>query len=272
MNTNFNPARSIVCRTILIFSILIVSANARGQSLVDSSRIIRVLTYNIYHGETMRGDFNLDTIAGVIKSVNPDLVALQEVDFKTNRAKKMDLAMELGQRTGLIPIFGKAMDFSGGEYGEAILSRYTFFSTQNHALGGTEGREPRSALEVNVKLRSGDIIRFIGTHLDHTRDETDRISQATKLNNLFTKDDTPSILAGDLNARPESKTMEILLKEWTKSSADNIPTSPSANPRAKIDYILFRPAKRWRVIETRVIDDKVGSDHCPFLSILELLD
>ncbi len=272
MKTNLIPSRSIVCRTILLFSILILSVNSRGQSPLDSSKIIRVLTYNIYHGETMRGDFNLDTIAGVIKSVNPDLVALQEVDFKTERAKKMDLAMELGQRTGLIPIFGKAMSFSGGEYGEAILSRYTFFRTQNHALGGTEGREPRSALEVNVELRSGDIIRFIGTHLDHTRDETDRINQATKLNNLFTKDDTPSILAGDLNARPESKTMEILLKEWTKSSSENTPTSPSAKPRAKIDYILFRPANRWRVIETRVIDEKVGSDHCPFLSVLELID
>ena len=208
----------------------------------------------------------------MIKSLDPDLVALQEVDFRTSRAKQMDLAMELGQRTGLIPLFGKAMPFSVGEYGEAILSRYTFFSTQNHALGGQEGREPRSALEVKVELKYGDIIRFVGTHLDHTRDETDRINQATKLNDLFTRDDMPSILAGDLNARPESKTMGILLKEWTKSSTDNAPTSPSAHPRAKIDYILFRPAKRWRVIETRVIDEKVGSDHCPFLSVLELMD
>ena len=107
MKTNFILPRSIVYLTILL-SVLIFSPNSWGQLPVDSSKIIRVLTYNIYHGETMRGDFNLDTIAGVIKSVNPDLVALQEVDFRTNRAKQMDLAMELGQRTGLIPLFGKA--------------------------------------------------------------------------------------------------------------------------------------------------------------------
>ena len=99
MKTHFIPTKRIVCQTILLFSFLIFSSNSWGQSPVDSSRIIRVLTYNIYHGETMRGDFNLDTIAGVIKSVNPDLVALQEVDFRINRAKNMDLAMELGQRT-----------------------------------------------------------------------------------------------------------------------------------------------------------------------------
>ena len=257
---------------VLIVLSFVLDLNSYGQFPADSSRIIRVLTYNIYHGETMKGDFDLDTIAGVIKAVNPDLVALQEVDFRTNRAKKMDLAMELGQRTGLIPLFGKAMSFSGGEYGEAILSRYTFYSSQNHALGHQEGREPRSALEVNVEIPSGDMVRFIGTHLDHTRDESDRISQATRLNKLFANDDKPSILAGDLNARPGSRTMEILLKEWAKSSPDDQPTSPSANPRSKIDYILFRPAHRWKVIETRVIDEKVGSDHCPFLSVLELLD
>ena len=99
MKTHFIPTKRIVCQTILLFSFLIFSSNSWGQSPVDSSRIIRVLTYNIYLGETMRGDFNLDTIAGVIKSVNPDLVALQEVDFRINRAKNMDLAMELGQRT-----------------------------------------------------------------------------------------------------------------------------------------------------------------------------
>lgn len=99
MRTYFSPVKSIVCQTIILISVLIFCLHSWGQSPVDSSRIIRVLTYNIYLGETMRGDFNLDTIAGVIKSVNPDLVALQEVDFRINRAKNMDLAMELGQRT-----------------------------------------------------------------------------------------------------------------------------------------------------------------------------
>jgi len=219
----------------------------------------------------MKGDFDLDLIAQVINSIKPDLVALQEVDFNTQRARNMDLVTELGYRTGLASLFGKAMPYDGGEYGEGILSRYSFLSTQNHALGAQEGKEPRAALEINVSLKSGDAIRFIGTHLDHTKDETDRINQARELNALFTRDEMPSILAGDLNARPESKTMAILFTAWTKSFTENVPTIPATNPKAKIDYILFRPAHRWRVLETRVIDEKVASDHCPVLSILELL-
>ena len=37
------------------------------------------------------GDFDLDAIAEVIKKTDPDLAALQEVDYKTNRAKNYDL-------------------------------------------------------------------------------------------------------------------------------------------------------------------------------------
>jgi endonuclease/exonuclease/phosphatase family metal-dependent hydrolase len=266
-----NLTKTIVCQILLLISVLISSFNANGQEPVDSSRIVRVLTYNILHGATMKGDFDLDRIADVINSVNPDLVALQEVDFNTNRAKNMDLATELGIRTGLAPLFGRAMPYDGGEYGEGILSTYSFLTTQNHGLPAQEGKEPRAALEVNVILKSGDTIRFIGTHLDHTRDETDRINQAHQINDIFTKEDKPSILAGDLNARPESKTMSIILKKWTKSFSQDIPTSPSENPRAKIDYILFRPDERWKVLETRVIDEKEASDHCPVLSVLELL-
>ena len=113
---------------------------------------VRILSFNIKHGATLNGDFDLDRIARVISESDPDLVALQEVDFRTRRARNMDLVSELGQRTSLIPLFGRAMFFDGGEYGEGILSRYSFLSTRNHALPSGEGREPRSALEVRVLL------------------------------------------------------------------------------------------------------------------------
>ena len=270
MNTGKKSTYS--ARSIFIFMVFCaIVINTQAQIPVDSSRIVRVLTYNIYHGETMKGDFDLDRIANVIKSVRPDLVALQEVDFKTNRVKKLDLVTELGVRTGLAPLFGKAMSYDDGEYGEGVLSGFSFLYTKNHPLISQEGKEPRSALEVNVVLKSGDIIRFIGTHLDHTRDETDRINQAKQLVELFAKDNRPAILTGDLNALPESTPIQILSMDWSRSFSENLPTWPSDNPSKKIDYILFKPAIRWRVLETRVINEKIASDHCPVLAILELL-
>ena len=258
-------------RTTILAGMLLISLHFFAQN-PDSGRTIRVLTYNILHGATVKGDFDLDRIAAVIRSVNPDIVALQEVDFKTNRVKKMDLVTELGQRTGMAPLFGKAMAYDGGEYGEGILSKYTFIATQNHPLRAGKGKEPRAALEVSIVLKSGDTIRFTGTHLDHTKDETDRIRQANQLNTVLTRDEKPAILAGDLNALPDSKTMAILLEKWQRSFTEDTPTYPSDNPDKKIDYILYRPANRWKVIETRVIDERIASDHRPVLTVLQLTD
>ncbi len=257
----------------LIFASLLLgqSMTLAGQTPNEEGIRVRILSFNILHGETLKGDFDLDYIARVIKEADPDLVALQEVDLRTNRALKMDLVSELGLRTGLNPLFGRAMFFDGGEYGEGILSRYSFLSTRNNPLPAREGMEPRAALEVQVLLPGGDTLSFIGTHLDHTLDETDRLAQAEELNSLFAGGDKPMVLAGDLNARPESATMNRLFSYWSASDKEYAPTIPSHKPVAKIDYVLYKPAHRWKVVETSVICDTIASDHCAQLSVLELL-
>ena len=127
-------------------------------------------------------------------------------------------------------------------------------------------------MEVFVQIQSGDKIRFVGTHLDHTRDPKDRNNQAAQLNEFFNQDEIPSIMAGDLNARPESEAMKLLFQHWTPSDPSYKPTIPSDGaPQAKIDYILYRPANKWRVLETKVICNEKATDHCVMLSVLELL-
>ena len=258
-------------RKLSISLLLLALVQGLTAQAPDSSRIVRVLTYNILHGATMKGDFDLDLIADVIKAAKPDLVALQEVDYKTNRAKKYDLVTELAIRTNMSPLFARAMPYDDGEYGEGILSSFTFLATKNHPLPYTEGKEPRDAAEINIVLKSGDTIRFIGTHLDHEKDPLNRLMQAKELNRVLTRDARPSILTGDLNEEPDKEGMKVLFTEWERSFKEDTPTFPSDNPIKKIDYVLFRPANRWRVLETRVIDEKIASDHCPVLVVLELL-
>tara|TARA_R110000868_G_scaffold314588_1_gene575510 strand:+ start:983 stop:1777 length:795 start_codon:yes stop_codon:yes gene_type:complete len=260
----------IKLKTIVSLALIAICQQAICQS---SKTTVKVLSFNILHGATTKGDFDLDRIAQVIIDSDPDLVALQEVDFKTNRAKKYDLATELGWRTKMAPLFAQAMPFDGGGYGEGILSKTSFLQTRNVALPFSPGNEPRSAAEITTILSSGDTISFIGTHLDHLKDEKDRISQASAINRAFSTNKFPGILAGDLNATPESKTINIFEEFWTSSYDKNgsKPTFPSDNPTKKIDYIMFYPQERWRVIERRVIQDTVASDHCAYLVTLELM-
>ncbi len=259
---------------IVPFTVVMLTINLAWSQKTDEGRVIKILSFNIYHGATTKGNFDLDIIAKIIIDTDPDLVALQEVDFKTNRAKKYDLTTELGWRSKMVPLFGKAMDFDGGEYGEGVLSKYSFLHTRNVVLPYSLGIEPRAALEISVLLKSGDTVSFVGTHLDHLKKEVDRLSQAKKINDVFTKNKYPTILAGDLNAMPGSKTINILEEFWKSSydKKDPKPTYPSNNPSRKIDYVMLYPKNRWKVITTEVIQDSIASDHCAYLVTVMLLD
>jgi len=266
--------KSITTISNLILSLLFISQISWSQTHIDSSKIVKVLSFNILHGATTKGDFNLDLIAKVIIDANPDFVALQEVDFKTNRAKKYDLVTELGWRTKMATLYARAMQFDGGEYGEGVLSKHTFLQTRNVALPFTPGDEPRAALEITTVLPSKDTIAFIGTHLDHLKLETNKIMQAKHINKMFASNKYPTILAGDLNAEPNSETMNILEGQWSASydKEKTLPTYPSDNPSKKIDYVMFYPKHRWKVLKTEIIQDTIASDHCAYLVTLQLLD
>jgi len=252
-----------------IFSLHISIAEKPGKK----NKYLRVLTFNIYHGATMKGDFDLDYIADIIKSVDPDIVALQEVDFKTNRSKKYDIAAELGYRTKMAPLFGASMPYDGGEYGNAILSKRSIISSEKIALPGMKGTEPRSALTITTLTESGDTVVFISTHFSN-EDERSRVLQAQKINELVKGSRYPAILAGDLNALPGSKSIETLKEEWRVTDASKEPsfTYPPNKPEKKIDYIMYTPAKKWKVKEHKTICDTIASDHCSYFVVLELKD
>ncbi|MBN1422260.1 MAG: endonuclease/exonuclease/phosphatase family protein [Planctomycetes bacterium] len=236
---------------------------------------LRVLTYNIHHGRGADDRIDLDRIAGVIRAAAPDLVALQEVDDRTTRSEGVDQRAELGRLTSLEAVFGKAMDYAGGGYGEAVLSRIPIESSAAHALPFTGRHEPRCALEVRVRPGDGDeAILFIGTHLDHTGDPADRIRQARAIAEIVAGEpDVPVILAGDFNDIPGSETLAVFDGAWLDTTAgDPAPTFPADAPRKKIDYVLASPAARWRVVSAEVIEERSASDHRPLLVVLERVE
>ena len=263
------PGTTIDRRTFLLAIFACAASLASGQA-AEPLRV-RVLTYNIQHGEGTDGKIDLARTAAVIKRLTPDLVALQEVDKATTRSRGVDQAAELGKLTGMHVAFGKAMDFAGGQYGEAILSRYPLTEVQVHNLPFTEGCEPRCALAAHVRLGDdGPEFVFAGTHLEHAKAPV-RLCQAQKLNPaLAAKNTLPTILAGDFNDVPDSPAIKVLQPHWTDATAGQPqPTWPSDQPRMKIDYVFFRPTDGWRVVEKQVSDESIASDHCPLLVVLE---
>lgn len=239
-------------------------------SEVGGKRTLRVLCYNIHHGEGMDGKTDLLRIARVIRAADPDLVALQEVDDRTKRTSGVDQTAELARLTGLDGRFGKAIDFQGGGYGQAVLSRFPIGDALVHPLPGMPDRERRIALEVRLTIDGRDL-SFVTTHLDHQL-AAEREQQAAKLNEFFARTERPTILAGDLNTTPDSKAFAVLLAQWANATAgQGLLTIPVEKPTKQIDYILFRPTGRFRTVSAVVVDERVASDHRPVLVTLESL-
>lgn len=233
---------------------------------------VRVLSYNIHHAEGTDGRLDLGRIARVIKSAEPDLVALQEVDYRTGRTGGVDQAAELAKLTGLTAVPGDNIDVAGGRYGNAVLSRWPVTDSENRPLPVLTGGEQRGVLSVTVEPGNGrPAFRLLCTHLDHRRDDAERLAAAKVINELVASSDRPALLAGDLNAPPDSAVLASFAKQWRNPNADKpLPTIPSAEPTRQIDFVLHRPAGAWRVVETKVLDEPVASDHRPLLVVLEL--
>lgn len=233
---------------------------------------LRVISYNIHHGEGVDRRLDLPRIASVLKAEQPDLVALQEVDQRVGRSGNLDQPQELARLTGLQAAFGRNIALQGGHYGNAILSRFPIVNHWNRLLPNVAAGEQRGLLGCELELPGGvGRLLFCSTHFDHRRDPTERMQSAEQLPKLLQDWQGPTLLAGDLNDVTGSQTLQIVQRDWLPTNTAELPTIPVDQPKQQIDFILVRPRERWRVVETRVLDESVASDHRAILSVVELL-
>lgn len=255
--------------SLVLVAGLVVIAGATGCASPDPAAI-RVLTYNIHHGEGMDGRIDLDRIADVICGTEADLVALQEVDRGVERTERVDQPRRLGGLTGMHVVFEKNIEFQGGEYGNAVLSRFPVERHENHYLPRLHANEQRGLLEVHVRAGGRRII-FIATHFDHHPEDRERLASVAVLRDLVEqRADRPVIVAGDLNAVPNSKVMrqagEFLCDTFEVSGRPGF-TFPADKPTRRIDYILKNRHPGLRCVDRRVIAEAAASDHRPVLAM-----
>ena len=258
--------RAAVFVLVLLTMLLPTGGTAYAQEAPPIT--LRLLTYNIKHGLGNDGRIDLERSAAVIKTLAPDLVALQEVDNSVERTGGIDQARRLGELTGMHAVFGDFMEYQGGHYGMAILSRYPIVGTQNHRLPA--GEEPRSALAARVKVDdSGREIVFVGIHLYNTLEE--RLCQAKRVLDAMADETAPVILAGDFNSTPDSAVMSLIRGGWAlpEKGEDRL-TFSSDDPRREIDFIAYRPSELFEILEHRVIDEPIASDHRPVLLVVRM--
>ena len=253
-------------KVLFFFALAVVLAGSSIATPPGAKRPIRVMTYNIHHGEGADGKIDLNRIAEVILSHKADIVALQEVDRDVERTGRRDLIAELATLTGMNYAFGKNIDYQGGDYGNAVLSRFRIIEQQNRRYKMVRPGEQRGLLQVVLQVEGKKLV-VLNTHLDYRPDDTDRLSNLEEIKQILGQyKRIPVILCGDFNDTPDSrthlKTEESFVDGWRHSDRNEGYSYPSAQPQKRIDHIFLDKGKALIPVKAWVAKSN-ASDHLP---------
>ncbi|MGN0188180.1 MAG: endonuclease/exonuclease/phosphatase family protein [Candidatus Cryptobacteroides sp.] len=227
---------------------------------------LKIMTYNLRFGELA----SMEEIGSYIASESPDIVALQECDWATYRERAphqngVRFLNELAWRTGMFGAYGKSINYKGGYYGIALLSRYPILKVERTALPKKDKTEQRSMLAADIELPDGSVVTFVCTHLEVSSSE-DRQIQVKFINKKLGGISNPVILAGDMNSKPDSPEMAFLRSKGWTDLTDRKPTYHTSAPADKIDYIYIRYSGKTELLGTGVKEGVLLSDHFPVVS------
>jgi len=241
----------------------------------------RIVTYNVHR--CVGNDRRLDVarVAQVLAELEPDIVALQELDVGRARTGGVDQAHEIARRLDMACHFNAALTVEEERYGDAILTVFPERLVQAAPLPGhpmIRALEPRGALWVEVEI-DGKTVQVINTHLGLVPKEQQ--IQASWLAGpswlQHPRCQGASILLGDFNATATSVVYRTLIGRLSAArglSPRSSPTAtfPAALPVLRIDHLFVSP-------EIKVLDVfapftplvRAASDHLPLVMDFEVL-
>lgn len=255
-------------RTAIILTafLLLAAGNAFSQEAAPAEGggtfTLRVMSMNIRMGGEYGGYLSAP-FSELIKEYDPDVVCLQEVDWKTARNGGRDWLNSVAAETGMFPYYA-SRPYSTGFFGVAILSKYPFFKAEK-IMSDIEGAgELRPTGWVYISLPDGNIVRVCSTHLALESSQITIRHLADLHSKLFAEDEqTPTLLIGDFNADEGSDPIVYATRNrWQDIGAGTGKTIPATGPTRRLDYVMGNPKGSWSTANYQVIARPDLSDHC----------
>jgi endonuclease/exonuclease/phosphatase family metal-dependent hydrolase len=226
---------------------------------------LRLASYNVHRAIGRDRRCEPQRILDVIREIDPDVVALQEVEAHDSGG---DMLAWLARETSMRAIAGTTLLRHDGHYGNGLLTRCAIKATELVDLSFPK-REPRGAIAADLQLNGSASLRIIATHLGLRPAE--RREQVERLVKLFTwHEQDRSVLMGDLNewflwGRP----LKHLHQYFDKTPA--VPTFPSRMPVFALDRLWTHPGSILRELKAHNSAlARVASDHLPLVATLDL--
>jgi endonuclease/exonuclease/phosphatase family metal-dependent hydrolase len=240
----------------------------------------RIVTYNVHRCVGNDRRLNVARIADVLARLEPDIVALQELDVGRARTGHVDQAHEIARRLDMACHFHAALTVEEERYGDAILTCFPERLVQVGPLPGYDrmrALEPRGALWVEVEIE-GKTLQVINTHLGLVPREQ-QIQAAWLAGPAWLEHphcQGARVLLGDFNATGASvvhRTLTARLEPARNLAPKRTPTStfPSPLPVLRIDHLFVSPEiKVTGVFAPFDPLTRLASDHLPLVMDFEL--
>jgi len=237
---------------------------------------IRIATYNIHKCVGIDRRFSPERIADVLREIDADVIALQEVLCHGNSEKREHQAEFIAEELGMDFFLGENRRISGAPYGNAVLTRLPVRHSQNFDIS-IRRREPRGCLLTEIDLGGArETLQFFNVHLGTSYFE--RRQQAHKLLDAHVLEHTKftgkRIVAGDFNEWTKGLTTKLFKTRFqcvdAKAHLGRARTFPGILPILHLDHIYFD--NNFKLTEAFLHKSKtarVASDHLPIVADFE---
>ncbi len=241
--------------------------DARARSR-EAAGILAIASYNIHSGVGLDRRCSALRIASVLKELDCDIYALQEVDNQPGDHEESMQLERFARETNMTAVPGLRIVRRTGEYGNAILTRLPVLSVRRHDLSHS-WFEPRGAIDVQVEV-DGQPVRVIATHLGLARAERRQQWRALMAALAEQPPDLPTILLGDMN---EWYRGALTMKEAHRVFGEPpAPVGwPSFAPCLALTRIWVRPRAALKSVRAHRSDlSRKASDHLPVRAEIEI--
>lgn len=208
----------------------------------------------------MNGTLDIEGAAQLIAWIDPDIIALQEVDEFRPRSHFVRQAAFLARYLDMNYVFGASSRYPTGAYGNALLSKFPVISSSSRFLPSSHER--RALLEVRIAV-DNQVVTLVNLHLGLNSPERCRQLQKIILP-IMKSYSHAAVLLGDFNSPDDSAEMQMVAGSLHDTFASNSGllhyTYTSDNPQVRIDYIFIN--QHCTCPDFYIVDSK-ASDHLP---------